>query len=140
MCTFPLHLPKQVAKKLSVNRISSSINHQLSQKQCSIMAHLHCQRQTWVQTQIQIPNPMATLHYAEYFHIACTWIQIPTPHCCTGQDSESESVPESVSSNVNESLDICDPNSHPYHNDDETEEYDDRLEHVRPDDSLHASL
>ena len=30
--------------------------------------------------------------------------------------------------------------SHPYYDDDEPEEYDDRLEHIRPDDSLHASL
>ena len=30
-----------------------------------VMAHLH-----WVQTQIQIPNLMATLYYAEHVHMA----------------------------------------------------------------------
>ena len=28
------------------------------------------------------------------FHIAQAWTRIPTPHFCTGQESESESVPE----------------------------------------------
>ena len=48
---------------------------------------------------------MATLYYAEYVLIAQTWTRIPTPYFCTGQESESESVPESVSDNVNEPLD-----------------------------------
>ena len=33
-------------------------------------------------------------------------MQIPTPYFCTGQESESESVPESVSGNVNEPLQL----------------------------------
>ena len=43
---------------------------------------------------------MATLYYAEHVHIAQT--RIPTPYFCVGQEPESESVPESVSDNVNE--------------------------------------
>ena len=34
------------------------------------------------------------------FHIAQTWTQIPSPYFCVGQESESESVPESISGNV----------------------------------------
>ena len=45
---------------------------------------------------------MATLHYTEYVYIAQTHTQIPTPYFCMGQDSESESVPESVSGNIYE--------------------------------------
>ena len=48
---------------------------------------------------------MATLYYAEHVHIAQTWTQIPTPYFCMGQESKSESVPEFVSGNVNESYD-----------------------------------
>ena len=65
------------------------------------MTHLHCQRRARVWARIQIPNPMATLYYAEYVHIAQTWTQIPTPYFCTRQESEFESVPESVFGNVN---------------------------------------
>ena len=64
----------------------------------SVMAYLHCR--TWVQTQqtrIRIPNPMATLYYAEHVHIARIRTWIPTPYFCTGQESEFESVPESLS-------------------------------------------
>ena len=32
-----------------------------------LMTHLHCRRRTRVQTRTLIPNPMATLHYVEYF-------------------------------------------------------------------------
>ena len=45
---------------------------------------------------------MATLYYAEYVHIAQTRTQITFPYSCVGQESESESIPESVSDNVNE--------------------------------------
>ena len=38
------------------------------------------------------------------FYIVQTWTQIPTPYFCIGQESESESKPESASSNVNEPL------------------------------------
>ena len=44
----------------------------------------------------------ATLYYAEHVHIALTRTRIPTSYLCIGQESESESVPESVSVNVNE--------------------------------------
>ena len=42
-----------------------------------VMANLHCW--TWIQvpTPIRIPNPIATLYYAEHVHIAQTQIQIP---------------------------------------------------------------
>ena len=50
---------------------------------------------------------MATLYYAENVHIAQTQTRIPTPYFCIGQESESESVPESVSGNVNEPLCIA---------------------------------
>ena len=36
------------------------------------------------------------------FHIAQTRTRIPTPYFCIGQEARSESVPESVSDNVNE--------------------------------------
>ena len=61
-----------------------------------VMAHLHCRRPT----QIQVPNPIATLYYAEHVHIAKTRTLISTPYFRTGQESESESV----SGNVNEAL------------------------------------
>ena len=66
------------------------------------MVHLHLQRRTRVQTRIQIPNLMATLHYAEHVHIAENQTRIPTPYFCVGEESESESEPKSVCGNVNE--------------------------------------
>ena len=48
--------------------------------------------QTQIQTRIQIPNPMATLYYAEYVHIAQTQTRIPTPYFCLEQESKSESI------------------------------------------------
>ena len=44
------------------------------------------------------------MYYAEHVHIAQTRTQIPFLYFCTGQVSESEFVPESVSGNVNEPL------------------------------------
>ena len=49
---------------------------------------------------------MAKLSYAEHVHIAQTRTPIPTPYFRLGQESESESVPESISGNVNEPLAI----------------------------------
>ena len=46
-----------------------------------------------------IPNPMATLYCAEHVDIAQTRTRIHTSSCCIGQESESESVPESVTGN-----------------------------------------
>ena len=46
---------------------------------------------------------MATLQYAENVH-RLRLGGIPTPYSCVGQELESESVPESVSGNVNEPL------------------------------------
>ena len=57
-----------------------------------------------MQTQIQIPNPMATLYYKEHVHIAQTQTQIPIPYFCREQESECESVPESIFGNINEPL------------------------------------
>ena len=75
---------------------------QCFRRELTKMAHLHCRGQT----QIQNPNPMVALYCAEHVHTAQTQTRIPTPYFCTGQDSksvsESESVPESVSGNVNE--------------------------------------
>ena len=65
-----------------------------------VMAHLHCRRRTWVQSQIRIRIQMATLYHAKHVYIPQT--QIPTPYFCIGQESESESILESVSSNANE--------------------------------------
>ena len=45
---------------------------------------------------------MATLYCAEHVHIAQTRAQIPTICFWTGQESESDSVPYSVSGNANE--------------------------------------
>ena len=45
---------------------------------------------------------MTTLYYVEHVHIAQTRTWIPTPYFCKGQESESDSVPESISGNVNE--------------------------------------
>ena len=50
---------------------------------------------------------MARLYYADpfrTFHIAQTQTRIPTLYFTVGQESESESVSESVSGNVNEPL------------------------------------
>ena len=44
---------------------------------------------------------MAILHWAEHVYIADL---IPTVYFCAGQESESESIPESISGNVNEPL------------------------------------
>ena len=67
------------------------------------ISHLHLQRRTWVRTRIQIPNLMATLHYAEHdVHIAENQTRIPTPYFCVGEESESK--PKSVCGNVNEPL------------------------------------
>ena len=43
------------------------------------MAHLHWWNRTWIRTQIQIPNPMAILYYAEHVHIAQTQTEILLP-------------------------------------------------------------
>ena len=53
------------------------------------MAYLHLRRHT----RIQIPNPIATLCYAEHVHMAQTQTWMPTPHFCIGQESESKSIP-----------------------------------------------
>ena len=45
---------------------------------------------------------MAALYYAEHVNIAQAWSGIPTSYFCLGQETESESVPESVTDNVNE--------------------------------------
>ena len=68
------------------------------------MAYLHWRKRTRVQARIRIPNPMATLYYTEHIHIAQTWTQILAPCFCVGQELASESVPESVSGNVNKPL------------------------------------
>ena len=47
---------------------------------------------------------MATLHYTEHAHIAQTQTRILTPYLFRGQESKSESVPESISGNVSEPL------------------------------------
>ena len=60
------------------------------------MAYLHWRRRT----RIQIPNPIATLHYTEHIHMAQTQTWIPTPHFCIGQESESKSIPLSEFNNV----------------------------------------
>ena len=39
--------------------------------------HLHCRTRIRVQTWIRIPNPMATLYYAEHVHTAQTRIATP---------------------------------------------------------------
>ena len=68
----------------------------------SVMAYLHCQRHNRVRTRIRIPNPVPALYYEEHVHIVQTQIRIPVPYFCTGQESQCESVPESVFGNVNE--------------------------------------
>ena len=47
---------------------------------------------------------MAKLYYAEHVHIAKTQTQILTSYFGIGQESESESILESVSGNVNKPL------------------------------------
>ena len=64
----------------------------------------HCRRRIRVQTRIRIPNLMGTLHCAEHVCIAQTWNRITTPYFCIGQESESISVSESVSGNINKPL------------------------------------
>ena len=69
-----------------------------------VMTSFHWWRRALVQTWIPIPNPITTLYYAEHVHIAEMWTWIPIPYFCVGQESESESVPEPISGNVNEPL------------------------------------
>ena len=52
-------------------------------------------------------KPKGYIVLCRTFHIVQTWTQIPTLYFCTGQESESESVSESVSGNVNEPLHVC---------------------------------
>ena len=78
---------------------SIKIDIKIGWRECTLMAHLHCGRWTWVQTWIRIPNPIATLYWAEHVRIAQTRTLSPTPYFCIGRESESESVPESVSGN-----------------------------------------
>ena len=66
------------------------------------MAHLHCRKRTLVQTQDSDLKPDG--YYAEHVRIAQTRTLIPTPHFYLGQESEYESVPESVSGNANGTL------------------------------------
>ena len=65
----------------------------------AVMASLHWGRRT----RIQIPDPIATLYFAEHVHITQTRIQITTTYFY-GQEFKSVSVSESVSGNVNEPL------------------------------------
>ena len=65
------------------------------------MAYLYCRTQIRILTQIRIPNQMATLYYAEHFTLHGLGLRSLLP-VCVGQESESESVPESVSGHVNE--------------------------------------
>ena len=71
-------------------------------KRFNLMACLHCWRRTRVPTRIRIPNLMATLYCTETVPIAQIKTLISAPYFYTGQESESEFVPESVSSNVND--------------------------------------
>ena len=64
------------------------------------------QRRTRVRNRIWIPNPMTTLYYAEHvLHSTDSRLGslLPILH---RTESESESVPESVSDNVNESFNL----------------------------------
>ena len=47
------------------------------QANLGLMVHLHCWTRIRVQTWIRIPNPMATLYYAEHVHIVQTRIATP---------------------------------------------------------------
>ena len=67
---------------------------------CYIMAYLHCQ----IWTRIQTPNPMATLHYVEFFTLYAIGFTFQSQLPTKGMESESVSIPESVSGNVNEPL------------------------------------
>ena len=67
-----------------------------------LMAHLHCRKRTLVQTQDSDLKPDG--YYAEHVRIVQTRTLIPTPHFYLGQESEYESVPESVSGNANGTL------------------------------------
>ena len=49
-------------------------------------------------------KPDCYIALCRIFHIAQTQTRIPTPYFCIGQESESESLLESVSDNVNEPL------------------------------------
>ena len=49
---------------------------------------------------------MATLYYVEHVHIAQTRTRITTAYFRMGQESKSESVPELIFGNVNESLPV----------------------------------
>ena len=53
--------------------------HGLNKTGCNVlvMAYLHCWTRIQVLTLIQIPNPVATLYYAEHVRIAQTWIWMP---------------------------------------------------------------
>ena len=55
----------------------------------SLMAHLHWRRRTRVRTWIRMPNPMATLYYAEHVHIAQILTQIPI----SAQDRNQSRIP-----------------------------------------------
>ena len=68
------------------------------------MAHLHCRRQTRVQTRTWIPNLMDTLYCTEHVRITQTQTRVPTPYFCIRQEYESVSVSEFVSGNANEPL------------------------------------
>ena len=57
------------------------------------MAYLHYR--------IQTPKPMATLHYTEVFTLHGVRFKFQSQMQTTGMGSESESVPQSVSRNVN---------------------------------------
>ena len=65
------------------------------------MAYLYCRTQIRILTQIRIPNQMATLYYAEHFTLHGLGLR-SLLSICVGVESESESVPESVSGHVNE--------------------------------------
>ena len=60
--------------------------------------HIEARRKrTRLWVQIQIPNPMATLYCPERVHVAQTRTRTPSDYFCKGEESESESVPESNS-------------------------------------------
>ena len=55
-------------------------------------------------SRIWTPTPMATLHYAQVFILHRARFRFQSRLPTTGMGSESESIPESVFRNVNESL------------------------------------
>ena len=63
------------------------------------MAYLHWRRRTWETDTEMDSKPIG---YIVHLHIAQIQTQISTSYFCTGQESESKSVTESVSGNVNE--------------------------------------